>query len=221
MMTSVLRMPLLAACLLAASLHAAAAPILEIRKTVERADISLSFSGILDGTDLGTYEEAGVYVTTPGIGNTGFKAFGNDPRTTGFHLADQGNESYTSIRGINDEVFMAADFLFGNGWRALLTHLRYSTYRDGVLVGEGSSILVSTTLRVIDPNGFDELRLSSHYKRPPATGGYQAIALDDLHLQLRDAPMAAPAALITEPGQIALVGAGLLALAAARRRFPL
>lgn len=205
--------PLLAACMLSASLGAAAMPIVESGKTVERADFSLSFDYLFSGLDLDSYEESGVWVTAPGVAEVGSPMFFGDPRSSGFHFAAGGNLGYTAVRGVNDEVFGAVDFLLGNGWAMPASYLRYATYLDGVLSGTGATLVDSGTVRISELGGFDELRLSAHYAMPVEFGGYQALALDDMHLQLWS-----PTAGVPEPGQLLLIGAGLMALCAVRRR---
>lgn len=219
MMKPVLCKPLLAAGALAASLHAAATPIVEVGKTVARADFSLTFDSIDAGEDLSAYREAGILVATPSIAYTGWEIFYGDPRTTGYHYPDSGNYAYTTIRGVNHELFGAADFLLGNGWSTMTNHMRYETYRHGVLTGSGATEMNTGVVRISDLGGFDELRLNSHYAEPVKFGEFQALALDDLHLQLwaPAAAAAAAAAQVPEPAQIALFGAALIALRAARR----
>lgn len=224
MITPVLRQPLLAACALAASLAASATPIVETGHTVARADFTLTFDAIHDGTDLAVYEESGIFVTTPSLAYTGTWVFHGDERTTGFHYANGGNESYTTIRGVNKEVFGAVDFLFGNGWQSPESFVRYATYLDGVRTGTGVAEAQGGIMRITDLGGFDELWLNAHNLSPAEFGTSQALALDDLHLQLWDAqmwqPQLEPAALVPEPRQFALFGAALLALSLVRRKWP-
>jgi hypothetical protein len=211
-MKPVLRTFLLAAGL-AASLGASATPIVEVGKNVVRADFSLTFTGIFTGRDLSAYEESGIFVTTPGVALSGQQMFSGDPRLSGFYYGDGGNESFATIRGVNSEVFAAADFLLGNGWSLPSNFMRYSTYLNGVLTGSGVTQLDSGIVRISDLGGFDELRLNSHALQPAEYGSFQAIALDDMNLQLWE-----PEAAVPEPGQIALLGAAVIALRAARRK---
>lgn len=214
-MKPVLCRPLLAACLLAMSASASAMPIVESGKTVERADFSLNFDIMFSGVDLETYEENGIFVTTPGAAYVGSPLFVGDDRALGFHYAAMGNLSYTAIRGVNAEVFGAVAFLLGNGWAMPTNHMRYATYRNGMETGTGVAVLKSGIVRISDLGGFDELRLNAHYAGAVEFGEMQAVALDDMHVQLWS-----PASAVPEPGQLILFGAGLLALNAARSRLP-
>lgn len=204
--------PVLAACMLSASLEAAAMPIVESGKTVERADFSLNFDYLFSGLDLDSYEESGVWVTAPGLAQVDAPLFYGDSRSSGFYFAGA-NHGVTTVRGVNDEVFGAVDFMLGNGWATSTSYLRYATYLNGALRGTGVALLDSATVRISELGGFDELRLNTHHAMPAEFGGYQALALDDMHLQLWS-----PTAGVPEPGQLLLIGTGLMALCTVRRR---
>jgi hypothetical protein len=217
MMKSFLLKSLLVPWALAASLGAQAVPIVEAGKTVERADYSLNFNFIFNGSDLTEYEESGVYVTTPSIALNSATIFRGDSRYSGYHYSDGGSYSWTTVRGVNQEVFTAVDFLMTNGWLYPESMLGYATYLNGVMTAIGYAKVPTGTVRIADLGGFDELRLNAHWRDPTPFGGFQAIVLDDMNLQLLTLE-SAQAAPVPEPGQVALVGAALLALLAALRR---
>lgn len=199
----------------AMSFAATAAPTFTIGNTVNIVSRTATFEGI--SGSLVNYAEDNLFVTVDSNGYTGFRAFGDaDPRTGNFHYGDGGNVSEVSIRGTDNAVFNAVDFLLGNGYLGQSMYFQFRTYLDGVQTGSGIFEGISAgTVGISDAAGFDELRVAADVRvRQPGFGEFQAIALDDVRAQLIDAvPSEVP-----EPASILLMGLGLAGAIAVRRR---
>lgn len=205
------------ATVFAASMNSYASPMLTAGKLVNKADRSLTFSGITHGTNLSTYQESNVLVTVNDDAFVSFSPFGA-PTTGGFHYGSGGNESFVSVRGTDNAVFSEIDFLLGNGWSASSALLRYETFLGGQLTGAAVNMVATGIVKITDDRGFDEIRLGATVG--PTTynsfGDFQAIALDNMHLSVSAKGNVANK--VPEPGSVALLGLALAGLIAARRK---
>ena len=199
---------------LACAIPAAAAPVFSEAPTVTIVDREATFDSLnTEGIPLDTYSEGLLSVTVNDTSWVGFPAFApGDPRTTGFHYGDGGNDEYVTIRGTDDATFFALDLLLGSGYGFGTNAVRWETYLNGNLTGSGveTSVPQGSIVGWSDAGGFDELRVAAGIFSPPGFGQEQAIAIDDLRVQL--APFSVPL-----PGSAALIGLGLAGLALSRR----
>lgn len=205
---------LVCAAIAAVTLTAQAAPVLSTG-TVTTINRSMTFNALnASFIDLNAYEEDEMYATIDDFTYVGFGAFaGYDNRGTGFHYGSGGNNSYVSIRGTDNAVLSAIDFVLGNGFGNSKTTLRFETFLNGEFSGSFFQAgLLNGVYKISDAAGFDEIRLGGNVA---ATYGsfndFQAIALDDVHVQLKTGD-------VPEPAGLALFGLALAGLAAARRK---
>jgi hypothetical protein len=199
------------------SYQAAASPIFSSSSVVTATDRSATFDSVTsNGIDLSSYSEDSLFVTVNDTNYQGFSSFSpGDTRTTGFHYGSGGNQEYVSIRGTDNAVFNAIDFLIGNGNGGTTQEVRWETYLLGALTGSGteSSIGRGSIVGWLDSSGFDELRVAAGIWTDPGFGNSQSVSLDNVRVQL-----ATELATVSEPSIIALFAAGLLGLRFARRR---
>jgi hypothetical protein len=204
------------------SYQAAAAPIFSSSSVVTATDRSATFDSLTsDGIDLTSYSEDSLFVTVNDISYQGFDVFSpGDTRTTGFHYGRGGNSGYVSIRGTDNAVFNALDFLLGDGSPGSTTKVVWESYLLGVLTGSNTELLVGRGLVVgwIDSGGFDEIRVASRNVSHTniGFGSWQSVALDDVRVQM--VAVSQPPITVSEPSIIALFAAGLLGVGFARRR---
>ncbi len=152
--------------------------------------------------DLSNYSEDLLDITVDDLSYLSSGCF-NDGRTTGYHYALGGNQSYVTIK-TSDAVDMSAlEFLIGTGNPISTANVIWETYNDNSLTGSG--IFVTTKGSVVgwvdNAAGFDELHVGAYGYAYTSFGQNQAIALDDLKVQL-----------VPEPMTIALLGLGSLAI---------
>lgn len=205
---------LFAVAALATCTSALAVPTVTIGSTISNPDISLNFDGITVNQDLSTYQENGINVTVGSVAYVGFHAFtGYDTRSDGFHYGSGGNNGYVTIKGAKDEVFSGIGFLVGNGYGYNYNFVTYATYLNGTLSGEGRVETPNGLISFVDAEGFDELRVSADSFRYSPFGEFQAIAIDDLKIDIKDAVSDVP-----EPGSLALLGLGVIGLTSIRRQ---
>ena len=194
-------------------------------ETVTSVDRMATFDSLnRKGISLGDYSEDSLYVTTGGTTYinpaTGFTPFApNDFRTSGFHYENIGNNGHVSIRTTDSILFYAADFLVGDGTgiNNTLTDIRWEAYLDGELVNSGveRNITKGSTVGWSNSAGLDELRVAAYLPgSTPGFGNPQAIALDDLRVQISPIPL---------PASALLFGSALATLffKYRRRRIPL
>jgi hypothetical protein len=170
---------------------------------VTLAGRSATFDAItFNGLDLSSYSEDLLSISVPDPSFVGFA----------FHYGTAGNSNFVTIRGTDNAVFSAMEFLLGTGFQEdTVARIRWATFLNNVQTGTGQSVLVEGTIvGWSDPSGFDELRVIADNGTVGTLnfGDFQAIALDDVHAQL-----------VPEPSTAALLlASGLAALAVMRRR---
>lgn len=202
---------LIAALTLGLALPAAALPVFSSTATVSTANRTASFTNLTGGS-LAAYSENSLAVVAPNSNCSGFNAFGADQRSNQFWYACGGNSTYATIKGTDNAVFSAIDFLIGNGQGGTTTNFRWYALLNGTVTGTGlvSGVTKGTVVGLKDLGGFTELRLAAAISETdPGFGRHQSIAFDDVRAQLQAVP---------EPGSIALIGLGLAAICARRRK---
>jgi hypothetical protein len=179
---------------------------------VTLAGRSATFDAItFNGLDLSSYSEDLLSISVPDPSFVGFDPFNGGPFTA-FHYGTAGNSNFVTIRGTDNAVFSAMEFLLGTGFQEdTVARIRWATFLNNVQTGTGQSVLVEGTIvGWSDPSGFDELRVIADNGTVGTLnfGDFQAIALDDVQAQL-----------VPEPSTAALLlASGLAALAVMRRR---
>jgi hypothetical protein len=162
---------------------------------VSSVDDSANFNSFTD-TNLADYTEGGLNVTTVGIEYDTFDPFNGAGDGSGFYYPAGGtNGNWVTIETTDSSEMSGVEFLYGNGWPTDVSVptfgldsavLYWQTLNGGVVDSFGSVVLdVGTVVGFSDPAGFDELQVSSNdglgHPVPP---GYNAIALDNLEVQL-------------------------------------
>jgi hypothetical protein len=120
---------------------------------------------------------------------------------SGNYFATDGSNAYVDIKS-QFGSFSAIEFAVDTGYLTLFGY--WQTYRNSVLTGSGNFTGpaggVGTVLGLSDAAGFDEVRFFS-FSTAGKTSGFSAPAIDSVRA----------AALLPEPGSLALVGAALVA----------
>jgi len=183
------------------------------------ADRTATFDSInQNGIDLSSYSEDNLSITVPDTSKVAFDPF-SEAISSEFHYGDGGNFSYVTIRGTDSAVFDGVEFKFGSGWFESTTTpgLIWETLLNGTVTGSGGVSLLAhgSIVGWSDPDGFDELRVASVLVLTSTSsfGNLQAIALDDLNVQLKDETPTVP-----EPASMALWGLGSLGIGVIARR---
>jgi len=136
-------------------------------------------------SDLSAYTEGLLSITVPDVLFVGFDAFDQGVET-GFHYGSSGNNSFVTIRGTDSATFFALELRLGDGFQgALTTHLRWGTFKNNVQISTGLIALPKGTIvGFSDPVGFDELRVAANNTGNLDFGEFQAIAIDDVKVQV-------------------------------------
>ena len=172
---------------------------------------------IVNGTPLSDYTEDRLVIATEGdswVGDgypTVFDPFhGANDTDHAFYFPYGGSPDWVRIHTTDSKPIFGIEFMYGNGWTTGDPYGQYpwgnhdavvewQTWANGALVSSGligvSPILeMGTIVGFYDPVGIDELwvkcTISNSY--PP---DYQALALDNLHVQLCPTITISPAAL--------------------------
>jgi hypothetical protein len=199
-----------------ARLHAATIQSLGAGSAVSVVDLMTTFDSLnsTNTMELGNYTEAGLSVTT------GSQAWGADPplmvaSLDPFHGAGapdraffafaNGTLEWVIIQTTHQTRMHAVEFLYGNTWTTgdiygqypwgnNGAYVEWQTLDNGTLVSSGQigpnpMLPVGTVIGFYDPAGFDQLQVKCKIANssPP---DYQAIALDDLMVQLTNRPPA-------------------------------
>ena len=202
--------------------QAGASVMFTISPNATPADRIATFNSLTsNGISLSSYSENQLSVTVADInfqGNTPFSP--GDLRSTGFHYGSGGNFSFVDIKGTDGAKFKTSNFLLGSGFSDTITNLRWETRRNGLLTGSGTEFLVPKGRLVgwADALGFDDLRVAA-YSTPigspaPVFGNLQAIAIDDLRVQLLNTASVP----VFEPASIVMLGLGTIGAVFARSR---
>lgn len=198
-----------------ARLHAATTTTIGSDSAVSVVDRMATFD-IINSTytaELGNYKEGGLSVTT------GSQAWGADPpmsaRLDPFHLPGgtdggffafaNGTAEWVVIQTTNQARMHGVEFVYGNTWTTgdiygqypwgnNGAYVEWQTLDNGTLVSSGQigpnpQLSVGTVIGFYDPAGFDQLQVKCKIANssPP---DYQAIALDNLMVQLTNRPPA-------------------------------
>jgi hypothetical protein len=150
---------------------------------VGTVDRSANFNSLFTGADLSAYTEGGLSVTTPGYAYLWFDPFNGAGDGSAFHYASGGNFDWVTIKTTDGARILGVEFLYGNGWWGYnFATVDWRTYNGATLSSSGSTIEpAGTVLGFSDPSGFDSLLVRATYS---GVGDYQAIALDDLKVDL-------------------------------------
>jgi hypothetical protein len=160
-------------------------------------------------TELGNYTEGGLSVTT------GSQNWGADPpmaatldpfhipgRTDrGFFAMANGTAEWITIQTTNLARMHAVEFLYGNTWTTGNSSVPWGnndgfvlwqTWSNGTRVSSGQigptpMLAVGTVIGFFDPAGFDQLLVKCMIANS-SPSNYQALALDDLQVQLTNRP---------------------------------
>jgi len=126
------------------------------------------------------------------------------PWFSGNYMSTSGNNAYISIRRADGSDFRNIAFAAASGY--LTVNGYWSTWNDNVRTGAGNFTQAGgAMLGLYDAAGFDEVRYYA-FSSPNRSSGWSSPAIDAVQAD------------IPEPGTAPLALAGLLGMAAARRR---
>jgi len=182
---------------------------------VTSADRTATFDSLTtDFIDLNTYAEDGLNIFMDDGSHVGFDAF-NDGTTTSFYYGFGGNTSYAAISASDSRTIRAVEFKLGEG-KPLDPNTRviWETFSSGTSTDSGLFLTTDGTIvGWVDPTGFDELWVAawavSNSPGLSSFGDMQAIAIDDLRVELT---------VIPEPTTLALTAPGLAGIGYTRRK---
>jgi len=136
-----------------------------------------------NGLSLLGYTEDSLIISVDDISFVGFDAF-TDGVGSMFHYGNGGNTAFVTITPTDNVDFVGLEFKAGLGNSQDL-FLTWETYRNNVLTGSGQEqVPRGTIVGFSDVLGFDELRVAAHLNSGDNFGDHQAIAIDDLKVQL-------------------------------------
>ncbi len=188
----------LAILLISTSANAAVTLTFGAGSAVTIADRQATFDSITaPGIDLSNYTEDSLKITVPNVSYVGFDPF-NDGSSTMFHYGSSGGNNYVTITGTDSATFTGLELKIGDGFFASngSTLFAWATYLGGSLTGSGNSILAprGSVVGWSDPTGFDELRIggASDTLASYNLGDFQAIALDNVRVQIGTAAVPEP-----------------------------
>lgn len=197
--------------------------------SIDRQALFTGLDYLHNGTSLSDYTEDSLIVGTSGDSFSGWgpnvQPYFNpfhvpmDPTTQAFYYPDGGSTEWVTIETADAQAIHAVEFLYGNGWTTgdiygvpwgnNLGFVEWQTLSGGSLVSSGTIgpdpiLPVGTVIGFWDVQGFDQLQVRCRIAN--ADPALQALAMDDLHVQLSPVP---------EPTSLAALGFG--ALLAVRR----
>jgi hypothetical protein len=178
--------------------------------TVDRIATFDSLTIPNNGSSIANYTEDGLSISVPVLGaayGVGFDPF-NDGTTSQFYYISGGANTFVTIRGVDNALMSGLEFKLGTGEPGLATSLLWETLKNGIETGSGSitSIEKGTVVGWSDSLGFDELQVAANNFNVEPIIGFNAIALDDLKVQLL-------VATVPEPVTLTLLGIGIAGMA--------
>lgn len=202
-----------AALIFLSPLVVTAAPIFTNSGVTSTPTNSATFDGLtVDHTDLSGYVEDGVSVSM--IDPDGSY---NDGSFSEVYYGWGGNFNWATISLVGGGRIFGLDFLLGDGhgggpFGAGTTNLIWETFEGATATGFGDIDLArGTTVGWTDTVGFTSIRVAAYgYGGIDSFGQFQAIAIDDLHID--------GVASVPEPATLSLLGLGILGLGFARRQ---
>jgi len=167
--------------------------------TVDRTAIFTSINASY--IDLSNYSEDMLDVTVDDFSYMGSSPF-SDGRWTGYYYAYGGNTSYVTIKTSDAADMSGLEFYIGTGNPMSTATVIWETYNNNIQTGSGHfTTTKGSVVGWMDTvTGFDELRVGASGYTYTSFGQGQAIALDDLKVQL------------PEPATLLLLSLGGLAL---------
>ncbi len=201
------------ACVLpTAEADAATVQLLGAGSAVSSPDLVATFDALTstNTTELNSYTEGGLSVSTgsqtwgadPPYMVAALHPFGGagEPNLAFFGMAN-GTAEWIIIQATNSALIYAVEFMYGNTWSLNGTswgndqgYVEWQTLNNGVVVSSGqvgpNPILpLGSVLGFFDPAGFDQLQVKCRIANSSPTN-YQALALDNLAVQLTNRPPA-------------------------------
>lgn len=159
---------------------------------VSTADRSALFNSLETyASSLSAYSEDSLWITTPGYAYAiaPFAAFNGQGDNSAYYCPSSGNYDWVTVRTTDGKAMQGVEFLYGNnlavGDAAVID---WQAYVGADLVSGSTTLSRGTILgfQSDDARGFDSLMVRARDASSP--GGNQAIALDDLRVQLVAVP---------------------------------
>lgn len=165
--------------------------------------------------DLSDYQENGLQISVDDVSFVGFDPFDTGVLQGGFHYGSAGNSDFVTIKTLDGSEIAGLEFLLGSGFGLSDVFGAWETYRDGTFVSSGSFAQQKGDIVAwSDSNGFDELRVGASDSSSYSLGNFQAIALDDVRVELAGKSVSTP-----EPASLlGLLAVGALGTSSLKRK---
>ncbi len=171
---------------------------------VTSVDRSANFDSLFDGADLSDYSADLLSITTPGFANLSQDPFGNIAGGfrdvgIGFYCAGV-NDSWVTIKTTDGRRIAGIEFLYGNAWSVdtfgpepskignSSAVIEWQADGGGLMVTSGISVGTVIGFSDSNPIGFETFRIRSPLSLDFPDYLSQAIALDNLKVQLAPIP---------------------------------
>ncbi len=174
---------------------------------VTSADRTAGFGAIgTNWIDLSVFSEGLLSISVGDTSLVGFDPFNGlgDGTGVGFYYGNGGNNSFVTISATDGAGFTGLEFLLGHGPLNSTTNVVWETLSNGITTGSGAFQTQKGIVGWADVLGFDTLRVGANSLAYTAFGELQAIALDDLSVELQT-----PISVVPLPASLPLFASGL------------
>lgn len=181
---------------------------------VTSIDRNATFDNIVTDNSLLGYMEDGIIISVDDFAFVDTYFAVGPAFDGGLHYGTSGNSDYVSIKTTDEVDIYSIVMGLGDGWGANNPlNITWETWKNGVKIGgmSNNNLVGGQYYGFRDNNGFDELRIAAFNQADGILGTFQAIAIDDVRLQLTPS--------VPVPGAIWLLGSGVICMVGFRRKY--